>query len=448
MKLYSVFICMVIIFLMVIPVGAAATTTVTSSGSSGTSTASGSTTLSPEQAVAQVYVSSVTLDPGSYYPYEEGTITVQLTNSGSQSVALASADLIDNNIVVQNGNSYHTTIYLGPGNTMTYTFQVVAKPPDGTYFPLFTVASRDAGSIRYPIRVDVDTTDIIAAIAQKPDNFAASTKGQVNLSIINPRSGEIDNIIITPEGTGFDISPSQQFVSSLAAGSSVQLPFDITPHQQSEVTFHISYTNGVHNNHAKDVVLPLTLSENKLAANPVINNIELTSQGTSYMLTGDVNNAGITDAKALVVTVGSPARAVDPYPEYAIGSLASDDFSSFEVTFVTNDLSSVPVIITWKDADGNAFSSTKTLNLGSSSNSSSSGTSTTSSRTTSGTTSRSSGFQGGGGAPGGGAIFGFGGSRGGGISAFYPVIAAGIIIAAGVALYMKRKWILAKLKKK
>ena len=30
--------------------------------------------------------------------------------------------------------------------------------------------------------------------------------------------------------------------------------------------------------------------------------------------------------------------------------------------------------------------------------------------------------------PGGGSIFGFGGSRGGGISSFYPVIAAGIII--------------------
>ena len=44
-------------------------------------------------------------------------------------------------------------IYLGPGNSMTYTLFVVANPPDGNYFPLFTVASKDGGSIRYPIKV-------------------------------------------------------------------------------------------------------------------------------------------------------------------------------------------------------------------------------------------------------------------------------------------------------
>jgi hypothetical protein len=41
----------------------------------------------------------------------------------------------------------------------------------------------------------------------------------------------------------------------------------------------------------------------------------------------------------------------------------------------------------------------------------------------------------------------FSASRGGGISSFYPVIAAGIIVVAGIALYIKRKWLIAKLKK-
>ena len=180
------------------------------------------------------------------------------------------------------------------------------------------------------------------------------------------------------------------------------------------------------------------------------------SSGTSYTLTGDVNNAGLTDAKSMIVTVGAPAKAVEPYAQYAIGSLAADDFSSFEITFTATDLSSVPLVITWKDNDGNSFSITKNLNLRTNAGSGSTGTvsgssgsssaSVTPATTGSSAARNSGGFSGG--PPGGGSIFGFGGSRGGGISSFYPVIAAGIIIIIGIVLWMKRKWIAAKLKRR
>jgi archaellum component FlaF (FlaF/FlaG flagellin family) len=121
------------ILIVTAAVSAATTTTSSSTSSSSGST---STTLTAEQALAQVYVSSVTVDPESFYPYEDGTITVQLTNSGSESVALGKADLLDNTIIPKNSESYNKMVYLGPGNTMTYTFQVTARPPAGTYFPL------------------------------------------------------------------------------------------------------------------------------------------------------------------------------------------------------------------------------------------------------------------------------------------------------------------------
>jgi hypothetical protein len=276
------------------------------------------------------------------------------------------------------------------------------------------------------------------------------------LSIINPRGAAIKNIIITPTGQGIDVSPSQKYVSMLNGQSSVEIPFSVTPNQDSTLTFHITYQNG-DNDHSTDVVLPIILGENKKAALPVVNNVELVSSGTSYTLTGDVNNAGLTDAKSMVVTVGAPAKAVEPYAQYAIGSLAADDFSSFEITFTATDLSSVPLVITWKDKDGNSFSITKNLNLRTNAGSGSTGTVSGSSgsssasvtpATTGSTSARNSGgFSGG--PPGGGSIFGFGGgSRGGGISSFYPVIAAAIIIIAGIVLWTKRKWIAAKLKKR
>jgi hypothetical protein len=237
--------------------------------------------------------------------------------------------------------------------------------------------------------------------------------------------------------------------------SSVEIPFSLTPDLDTNLIFHISYQNG-DNDHSTEVLLPIVLGENKKAALPIVNNVELTSAGSSYTLKGDINNAGLTDAKSMVVTVGTPAKAVEPYAQYAIGSLAADDFSSFEITFTTTDLSSVPLVITWKDKDGNSFSITKNLNLrtssglsGTGSVSASSGSSSagvTPTTTGSSSTRTSGGFSGG--PPGGGSIFGFGGRNSGGISSYYPVIATGIIIIAGIVIWMKRKWIAAKLKKR
>ncbi len=450
MKKYYILLSIFLIMLMA--AGAQAATSTSGSTSTSSNTVSSSTTLTADQALSSVYVSSVTLDPQTFYPYEQGTITVTLSNSGTQSVALTSATIIDSNIVVQNNNPYSTLVYIGPGNTLTYTFLVIAKPPVGTYFPMFTVASRDAGSIRYPIQVDVDSTDIQAAISQKPDNFAISTLNTVNLTLINPRAGDISNVIIRPESDGATISPAQYFLKTLSAGSSTSIPFAITPNQQSNVTFHISYQNGLKNPHAQDLILPLNIGQDKTAAAPIINNIALVNQGTSYQLTGDVSNAGITDANAMILSVNPPAQGVEPYSNYAIGSLAANDFSSFTLDFTTTDLSSVPILIQWKDAYGNTFSRVNTLDLRSFSGTGTarSGSSVSSgSSASAGTTSQAGGNAQAGGfaARGGGGIFGLGGGRSGGLSSFYPVIAGAIIIIAGIVLWKKRKWITAKIKK-
>jgi hypothetical protein len=416
---------------------------------------SDSTSTTAQDAASLVYVSSVKIDPEVFYPYEQGTITISLTNSGTSSVGLSNPDILSEKVHIMNKDSWNTMSFIGPGSTMTYSFLVKADPPDGTYFPLFTVGAQNAGSIHYPLTMKVDSADIQASISQKPDTFAQSTKDTVNVSIINPRGAAIKNIIITPTGQGIEVSPTQKYVSVLNGQSSVEIPFSVTPDQDTTLTFHVTYQNG-DNDHSTDVVLPIALGENKKAALPVVNNVELASSGTSYTLTGDVNNAGLTDAKSMIVTVGVPAKAVEPYAQYAIGSLAADDFSSFEITFTATDLSSVPLVITWKDKDGNSFSITKNLNLRINAGSGSTGTASVSSgsssagvtpaTTGSSSTRTSGGFSGG--PPGGGSIFGFGGSRGGGISSFYPVIAAGIIIILGIVLWMKRKWIAAKLKRR
>jgi hypothetical protein len=417
----------------------AATTTSTSDGTS--------TTV--QDAVALVYVTNVTMDPPVFYPGEQGTIYVTLKNSGTSSVGLENANILDNKVNIINSNSWNTVSYIGAGSTLTYSFQVTIDPPDGTYFPLFSVNTISSGSINYPFVLKVDSTDINAYISQKPDTFSRSIAGIVTLTIVNPRAGSIRNIQITPSGNGIVSSPTQKYITSLDGRSFIEVPFSITADQESPVTFHINYQNG-EVAHSMNVILPITFGNDKTAAVPVVNNVVLTSKGSYYEITGDVTNTGITDAKGLLVTVGSPATGTGKYPQYAIGSLAADDSGSFDLTFTCRDLSSVPLVMKWKDANGNDLSTTKVLDLSSTSVSGTDNTVSGSAGTNAGTTGssttstgRTSGSYGPGQST---SLFG-GSSRGGGISSFYPVIAGAIILVVGIVLWKKRKWLSLKLKK-
>ena len=239
MKKKSALFC-IFLLLLAIPAAFAATdsTSSTSSTSSTTSGTSSSSTTSTD-ASSLVYVSNVTMDPAEFFPYEEGTIIVTLTNSGTTAVGLSDPEILSDKINVVNRDSWNTMTYIGPGATMTYSFQVTAEPPDGTYFPLFTIGTKDGGSVHYPLVVKVNSKEVTAAIAEQPDAFSRSAAEAVNLSIVNTRGGEIKNILVTPLGAGVSVSPSQKYISSLKGESSVEVPFEVTAGSETTVTFHI-----------------------------------------------------------------------------------------------------------------------------------------------------------------------------------------------------------------
>jgi hypothetical protein len=49
----------------------------------------------------------------------------------------------------------------------------------------------------------------------------------------------------------------------------------------------------------------------------------------------------------------SPAVPQDPYKTYVVGALKPDDFGSFEVTFSSNNATTVPLQLSYKDSEGN-----------------------------------------------------------------------------------------------
>jgi hypothetical protein len=409
-----------------------------------------------------VYVSNVTMDPAVLYPYEEGTVSVTLTNNGNSSVGVSDPNLLSasDQIVIINEDKWKTLSYIGSGNSITYTFQVRANGLDGKYFTLFTVETKDDANLHYPITFEVDSEDLHAAISKKPETFTLNSEAEVNLSLINPRDGAIKSIYITTQDSGSDITPAMTLVSNIPANSVIEVPFTITPHKATNITFNISYQNG-DTKREVSVVLPISPGNAKDAAVPTINNLALTSSGTTYDLTGDIANTGVTDANGVVVSVDTPARGTGTYPEYAVGSLASDDSSSFEVTFTCTDLSSVPLVVTWKDSAGTDFSVTKTLDL--TTYSGSGGAPSASTTRSSGSSTSVQGFPGGMSGPPGSDMSGMSGgpvsssssssvlssitNPKGGISSFYPVIAMVVLIIIGVVAYTRRKWIMSKIKK-
>jgi hypothetical protein len=114
--------------------------------------------------------------------------------------------------------------------------------------------------------------------------------------------------------------------------------------------------------------VPLTVTESKKSAELILTGIEVesTSGLDVYKITGDINNAGLEEARSVVMKVGDAegVEAMHPYKAYFVGLLSPDDFSSFELDVkVSENVTSVPLRIEYKDEDGYLFSMTEYISI-------------------------------------------------------------------------------------
>ena len=207
---------------------------------------------------------------------------------------------------------------------------------------------------------------------------------------------------------------SSLFIGTLKPDEEKQVTIGITPEHSTDLIFDVSYRNGP-NQHHDTLTLPVKMGDRKVAAELVVNSIEVTGGGSSLTITGDVTNAGLKVANSVTVTVGNPAKPVDPDPVYVIGALQPDDFSSFDVTCTAPGASQIPLVISYRDEEGKTYQNTVEISARSSglSGQNSSRTSQSSSSTN--------------GPPGGRGLMGFGSGIG-----KIPVIPILVIIFAGI----------------
>jgi hypothetical protein len=335
----------------------------------------------PESIVAagNVYVSGAVYDPGSFFTGDTGTVTVYVTNGNSnQSVVVNHATIGDQDIR-RTSDPYDTSANIGPLQTRPFVFSVATDAFEGTYYPTFSLSFRDADSLYYRATVRVDNTPPELTILDKPDTFTQDKKRTVNLQVANPRTNNVSNVILDVAGDGIMASPDRVYVGSLASGEKIPVNISITPEKATTAQLILSYDNG-NNPHRTTLDLPVQFGVDKKMADPVISNVQITSSGGTYTVTGDVNNAGLETANTVMVTSLAPAVPQDPYRTYVVGALKPDDFGSFEITFSAGPgNTSVPIEMSYKDNDGNIYRSVRDVKI------SSSGTTGTASPAESGT---------------------------------------------------------------
>jgi len=308
-------------------------------------------------AAGKVYISNVTYNPGVFFTGDTGTVSFEVTNGNTdQGVVVNHATYSDQQINLISG-SYDYSSNIGPGKTRKFDFTIVPDVPEGTYYPTFSLSFRDADSLYHRALVKVDNTPLELTDLDQPDTFTQGKKDTIAVKVVNPRQNEVKNVLLEVSGPGAVVAPSKTFIGELGAGESKSVNFTVTPDQPTTLSLTVKYNNG-DNLHKVTMNLPITFGTAKKQANPVVSNIQVKSDAGIYHITGDVTNAGLETANAVMVTTLPPAIPQDPYRIYVVGALKPDDFGSFEVTFSGENGASIPLQLSFKDADGNIITST------------------------------------------------------------------------------------------
>ncbi|MDD4254322.1 MAG: hypothetical protein PHP59_02990 [Methanofollis sp.] len=313
---------------------------------------------------SQVSVTKTNIEPGSLMPGDIATVSIEVTNGGTDAVQISRAFLEDTMVpsVGEQVGSNVGTLGAGAKRTFTYTVKAGTNTHTGTYYPWFYLDFGEGGSLSTHIPVPVDETPVTVLVTSRPDSFVEGKKEHIQLVIGNPRSSEISGVSVVPVGDGIEAVQTGHFAGAIPPSGTANLTFDLTATKETTLGFEVTYRTGT-NTHTTRIEIPVVFGDAKTMAHLVVNNIEVKGGFGSYSIGGDVTNAGLTTARGVVVTTGDPAVPENPYPEYVLGSLEADDLSSFDLNCRVENATEIPLLISFRDADGTLYTQSTTVSL-------------------------------------------------------------------------------------
>jgi hypothetical protein len=313
-------------------------------------------------AAGKITVTDAVIEPSVLMTGDVGLVTFTVENTGENNVVVSDAQLISKEITVLNSDIYKSSRTIGAGTKMKYSFTILADQPENIYYPAFYLNFRDAGSLRYNIPVRVEEPQLAISVAGIPENYTKGVMSRIILQLGNAKSVNITGVTVVPSGQGIQCNRTSLFIGDIGPHAEKSLMLEIIPSVPTTLTFNVSYTCGM-NSHHTSYAIPILLGDDKLAADPILNNIEVTTDTSGKMLAGDISNAGLTDAYGVVVSVAQSDDATEnPNQKYAIGTIASGDFESFELT-IPQGSKKIPLLIQYKDSSGNIFARNISLDL-------------------------------------------------------------------------------------
>ena len=308
----------------------------------------GVTAPAAAEVTGQISVINLTMDPEVLMPGDTATVTAVIKNSGTTSVSIGRAMIMGvNEVYSAEDKAYNSVGMLGPGDEMTFTFPITSRGAVGTFYPMLYLDFLDAGltSLKYTFAVRVDDTQLSVALIDQPDAFGQSRNEKVTIRVGNPRANSLNGIQITVSGDGVSSKQTAYFVGKLESDQYIDANLTVVVDKPTDISFDVSYRNG-QNLHTNSVQIPVELGERKVRAEMILNNIVVSNKGTYYQITGDVNNAGLEDAKSVMVTT---AKATPTAP--------------METYVVNPESNIIDLVVSYKDSDGNPYSTTVPVTL-------------------------------------------------------------------------------------
>lgn len=314
------------------------------------------------------------IDPGVLMPGDTGTVTVELRNMASGEVYVQEDDetfdmnayiasaTLEGNKAIKILDGIQTDVgLLGPGDYIRLTFNIKANEnaSNGMHFlELEVVGGSDMYNLNYRIPVKVDDRDLKIIVSDMPPTLMREYS-TINVEVVNLRPNDITGVIVTPKGNDIDFFPANVFVGTIAGGNKSTATFTLNTmasiRGNKEMQFSTSYFNGDNLHTSSDTNYSIDVVDQSAL---ILSALEVENAGNVYSITGDINNFGTTDAKNVMISVMATDNVtpVQPYEKYFVGTLESDDFSSFELSASTqgNNVDEIPLLIEFRNTN-NAY---------------------------------------------------------------------------------------------
>lgn len=314
------------------------------------------------------------IDPGVLMPGDTGTVTVELRNMASGEVYVQEDDetfdmnayiasaTLEGNKAIKILDGIQTDVgLLGPGDYIRLTFNIKANEnaSNGMHFlELEVVGGSDMYNLNYRIPVKVDDRDLKIIVSDMPPTLMREYS-TINVEVVNLRPNDITGVIVTPKGNDIDFFPANVFVGTIAGGNKSTATFTlntmVSTRGNKEMQFSTSYFNGDNLHTSSDTNYSIDVVDQSAL---ILSALEVENAGNVYSIAGDINNFGTTDAKNVMISVMATDNVtpVQPYEKYFVGTLESDDFSSFELSASTqgSNVDEIPLLIEFRNTN-NAY---------------------------------------------------------------------------------------------